>query len=112
MPQSIYEYWVVATRPVTVNGLGLTILDVDQQIQDLLTRFTLLRDERGIFAHWYELVVNNSVHGKLAHDTRMVAAMQRHGLTNLLTFNKPDFSRFAAIRVLSPDDIPAGQNPV
>jgi len=111
VPQSIYEYWVVATRPVTVNGLGLTIPVVDQQIQDLLSRLTLLRDERGIFAHWYELVVRNAVHGKLAHDTRMVAAMQRHGLTNLLTFNKSDFSRFTAIHVLSPDDIMAGQMP-
>ena len=111
VPQSIFEYWVVATRPVTVNGLGLTIVDVDQQIQDLLSRLNLLRDERGIFSHWYELVVKNSVHGKLAHDTRMVAAMQRHGLTNLLTFNKPDFSRFAAIHVLSPDDILAGKMP-
>ena len=111
VPQSIYEYWVVATRPITVNGLGLTIQDVDQQVQDLLSRFTLLRDERGIFAHWYELVVSNAVHGKLAHDTRMVAAMQRHGLTKLLSYNKPDFSRFAAIHVLSPDDILAGQMP-
>ena len=111
VPQSIYEYWVVATRPVTVNGLGLTIPIVDQQIQDLLSRFTLFRDERGIFAHWYELVVRNAVHGKRAHDTRMVAAMQRHGLTNLLTFNKSDFSRFTAIHVLSPDDILAGQMP-
>ena len=111
VPQSIYEYWVVATRPVTVNGLGLTIQDVDQQIQDLLSRFTLLRDERGIFAHWYDLVVKNAVHGKLAHDTRLVAAMQRHGLTNLLTFNKPDFSRFVGIHVLSPENILASQLP-
>ena len=111
VPQSIYEYWVVATRPVTVNGLGLTIPVVDQQIQDLLSRLTLLRDERGIFAHWYELVVRNAVHGKLAHDTRMVAAMQRHGLTNLLTFSKPDFSRFVGIQVLTPDDVLSGQMP-
>ncbi|MCX7388437.1 MAG: hypothetical protein NTX48_17370 [Planctomycetales bacterium] len=57
VPQSISEYWVVATRPTTVNGRGPTIADVDLQVQDLLTRFTLLKDERGIFAHWYELVV-------------------------------------------------------
>lgn len=109
VPQSIYEYWVVATRPATVNGLGLTIADVDLQIRDLLSRFTLLRDERGIFAHWYDLVVQNAVHGKLAHDTRLVAAMQRLGLKHLLTFNQPDFARFAAIKALSPEDILAGQ---
>ena len=69
VPQSIYEYWVVATRPITVNGLGLTIAVVDQQIQDLLSRFTLLHDERGRLAHWYKFVATNSVHGRLAHDT-------------------------------------------
>ena len=111
VPQSIYEYRVVATRPTTVNGLGLTIADVDLQVQDLLTRFTLLRDERGIFAHWYELVVRNAVHGKLAHDARLVVAMQRHGLTYLLTFNTTDFSRFTAIHALSPADILAGRLP-
>ena len=94
-----------------ISGLGLAIADVDLQVQDLLTRFTLLKDERGIVAHWYELVVRNAVHGKLAHDTRLVAAMQRHGLTYLLTFNAADFSRFTAIHALSPEDILAGQLP-
>ena len=111
VPQSIYEYWVVATRPKTVNGLGLTIADVDLQVQDLLTRFTLLPDERGIFSHWHELVVRNAVHGKLAHDARLVAAMQRHGLMYLLTFNTADFSRFTAIHAMSPEDILAGKLP-
>jgi len=46
-----------------------------------------------------------------AHDTRLVAAMQRHGLTYLLTFNTGDFSRFTAIHGLSPEDILAGQLP-
>ncbi len=86
--------------------------DVDQQIQELLQHFTLLRDERGIFSRWYELVVTHRVHGKLAHDARLVAAMERHRLTNLLTFNKPDFERFSAIHALSPDDILAGVMPV
>ena len=112
VPQSIYEYWVVATRPATVNGLGLAVASVDLQIRDLLSRFTLLRDERGIFTHWYELVVQNSVHGKLAHDTRLVAAMQRHGLKHLLTFNTADFFRFSAIQALSPEDILAGRIPL
>ncbi|MCA9048092.1 MAG: PIN domain-containing protein [Planctomycetaceae bacterium] len=105
VPQVIYEYWVVVTRPVSGNGLGLTAADADGHIQDLLSRFTLLRDERGIFSHWYQLVVRHSVHGKLAHDARLVAAMQRHGLTRILTFNTADFSRFTSIEALSPDGV-------
>lgn len=49
VPQSIYEYWVVATRPVAVNGFGMLVADADQQIQELLQHFTLLRDERHLF---------------------------------------------------------------
>lgn len=111
VPQSIYEYWVVATRPVAVNGFGMLAPDADQQIQELLQHFTLLRDERGIYSRWYDLVVAHNVHGKQAHDTRLVAAMERHGVKHLLTFNKPDFARFPLIVALSPDEIVTGIMP-
>jgi predicted nucleic acid-binding protein len=51
------------------------------------------------------------VKGKNAHDARLVAAMQRHGLTRLLTFNKPDFMRFPGINVYSPAEVLAGGIP-
>jgi predicted nucleic acid-binding protein len=111
VPQSIYEYWVVATRPVAVNGFGMSVADADRQIQELLQNFTLLRDERGIYSRWYDLVVTHNVQGKQAHDTRLAAAMERHGVKNLLTFNKSDFARFPAIVALSPDEIVSGITP-
>jgi predicted nucleic acid-binding protein len=37
-----------------------------------------------------------------------VAAMERHGVMHLLTFNKSDFARFPSIAALSPDDIISG----
>jgi len=40
----------------------------------------------------------------LAHDARLVAAMQRHDIPRVLTFNPRDFSRFAAIAVVSPEE--------
>ena len=111
VPQSVYEYWVVATRPVAVNGFGMSATDADQKIQELLLHFTLLRDERGIYSRWYDLVVTHSVQGKPAHDTRLVAAMERHGVKHLLTFNKSDFARFPSIIALSPDEIVTGITP-
>jgi predicted nucleic acid-binding protein len=111
VPQSIYEYWVVATRPVAVNGFGMLVADADQQVQELLQHFTLLRDERGIYSRWYDLVVTHNVKGKQAHDTRLVAAMERHDMKHLLTFNKSDFARFPAIVALSPDEIVTGIMP-
>ena len=37
----------------------------------------------------------------------MVAAMQVHGLTAILTFDRSGFARFAAIEVVHPDEVPA-----
>lgn len=34
------------------------------------------------------------------HHARLVAAMQRHGIARLLTFNPSDFTRFPGIDVL------------
>lgn len=78
---------------------------------DLLDRFSLLNDERGVFTRWHELVAAHSIKGKVAHDARIAAAMLRHGLTNLLTFNKPDFERFTAIEVITPAEVLAGSLP-
>jgi len=111
VPQVIYEYWVVATRPLEVNGLGLDVVRVDQLISDWTALFPILKDERGIFTAWRTLVTTHDVKGKIAHDARLVAAMKRHGVDHLLTFNKPDFSRFARIEVLAPKEILSGYLP-
>ena len=84
VPQVIYEFWAAATRPISVNGLGMDPPSAEQSIQQLQRDFVLLRDERGIFPRWQSLVTAYQVRGKTAHDARLVAAMQRHGLTNLL----------------------------
>ena len=111
VPQVLYEFWVVATRPVEVNGLGLDPTTCEKTIREWMTFFRLRLDERGVFGEWAILVSVNQVRGKVAHDARLVAAMQRHGLTNLLTFNAGDFSRFTSIRVFTPADIVTGMSP-
>src|SRR5262249_48211162 len=111
VPQNIYEFWVAASRPLAVNGLEMDVPLVHESIEGLLRDFVLLKDERGIFGNWQSLVNQYSVKGKGAHDARLVAAMQRHGLTSLLTFNRPDFSRFTKIETLTPVDILEGQRP-
>ncbi len=103
-PQSCYEYYVVATRPVDRNGLGMTPADAVEDIEILIRRFRLLRDERGIFDAWVELVERHAVRGKPAHDARLAAAALRHGITCLLTFNSSDFKRYPALIVLDPAD--------
>jgi predicted nucleic acid-binding protein len=101
VPQVIYEYWAVATRPADQNGLGLTIEETEASIAAFKVVFPPLRDERGILEPWERLVVAYRVQGKPAHDARLVAAMERHGLSHILTFNAGDFSRLA-VGILDP----------
>lgn len=107
VPQNLYEFWVVATRPSDVNGLGMTPSEAQIIINDFLRLFTLLRDERAIFEQWFELVVQQSVCGVKAHDARLAAAMQRHGVDRILTFNAGDFRRFDRITVTEPGHVVA-----
>jgi hypothetical protein len=79
-------------------------------IDDALTRFQLMRDERGVFDNWLNLIQVNQILGKTAHDTRLVAAMQRHSIPNILTFNKGDFLRLP-ISIFTPADIISGVIP-
>jgi predicted nucleic acid-binding protein len=112
VPQVLYEFWVVATRPVDQNGLGLTPAEADAELRNLgPPLFRLLRDERAIYDAWRQLVLLHSVRGKTAHDARIVAAMQRHGLTHLVSANPGDFSRFPGITVLTPAQICSQPNP-
>ena len=105
VPQVLYEYWVVVTRPVSDNGLGMPTADVDKAIGLWIDLFTLFRDERGVFSIWREYVAQYDVKGKGAHDARLVAAMKRHSLDHLLTFNVSDFRRYEGIEILDAQSI-------
>lgn len=105
VPQIAYEFWVVATRTVEANGLGRTVEEADHLLQEFVDQFPILRDERGVFQHWWELVRTRGVRGTKSHDVRIVAAMQRHGIRHLLTFNGKDFAGFDSIEVLVPEAI-------
>ncbi len=107
VPQVLYEYWVVVTRPVSDNSLGMATSDVNKAIDHWLALFTLLRDERGIFPNWRQLATQHELKGKSAHDARLVAAMQRHGLKQVLTFNVADFRRYTAIEILDAGSLAA-----
>lgn len=63
-------------------------------MKSLMRLFHLVRDERAVLDHWLKLVVEFQVVGKNAHDARLVAAMQRHGIEHVLTLNPSDFSRY------------------
>jgi predicted nucleic acid-binding protein len=105
VPQVHYEFWVVATRSLTQNGLGMSVTEAEKSLERLtLPLFRILRDERAIYRYWGDLVNRYAIHGKAAHDARLVAAMLRDGIRQILTFNTADFKRYSEIEVVDPRD--------
>lgn len=106
VPQNLIEFWAVATRPAAANGLGLSVEDAEMELVRIHMLFILKPEDETIFLNWEKLVTTHKVSGKPTHDARIVAAMQTHGIENLLTFNPPDFKRYLdIINVASPHDI-------
>lgn len=105
IPQNLYEFWSVATREIQYNGLGLSVSDAQIELARLTTIFLFLPDSAAIYPEWERLVTQHSVRGRDAHDTRIVATMNVHNITHLLTFNTDDFKRFPGITVISPSEV-------
>ena len=103
--QVIIEYWAVSTRPREVNGLELSPVDVDERLTETDNIFTLLPEPPDIAARWRKLASGYSVEGKQAHDARIAALMLAHGVTNILTLNPDDFSRYQGITPVTPHDV-------
>jgi predicted nucleic acid-binding protein len=93
VPQNFVELWVVATRPLPHNGLGLTPEAAAAEVSRLQGMFVVLPETPALFPAWQALVTRHRVSGKAAHEARLVAAMQVHGVTAILTFDKAGFSR-------------------
>ena len=106
VPQNLFEFWAIATRkkglpPAGQNGLGLSVNSTSLWINTFQRRFKLLYDKDDLFKLWHDLVKSLGVTGLRSHDIRLVAAMQSHGITTLLTFNVNHF-RNCPITVLDP----------
>ncbi|MBC6422044.1 MAG: type II toxin-antitoxin system VapC family toxin [Hormoscilla sp. SP5CHS1] len=87
IPQNLIEFWNVYTRPADKNGLGHT------------------PEEAAVEVNRERLVLTYGVRGVNVHDARLVAAMQVHGLTHILTFNNRDFARYAEVTAVHPTDM-------
>ena len=111
VPQNLYEFWAVATRPVAGNGLGLSVPECVAQVARLKRLFGLLPDQPGLLAEWEQLVDAYACHGRVSYDARLVAAMRTHGITRLVTLNGGDFARFPGVTVIDPRAVAAPPTP-
>lgn len=103
--QNLTEFWAVATRPLSANGFGWDTVKTRLEIEQILQQFTLLEDDSTILPIWLAMVSANSIKGKRTHDIRLLAVMQTHQITHLLTFNVADFSGFPNFTILHPGSI-------
>jgi predicted nucleic acid-binding protein len=106
VPQNLYEFWAVATRPpgpppAGRNGLGMTPAQAAHWVRFFRCRFALLPDRDDLSIRWLTLAESHGITGFRAHDVRLVAAMQSYGVTHLLTLNAADFRGFP-ITVVDP----------
>ena len=74
--QSIIEFWSVATRPISANGLGLTTEDAEFELDELKKLFRIL-PELPVHEEWQRIVVKYRISGKSVHDARLVAGDDR-----------------------------------
>ncbi|WP_425614140.1 type II toxin-antitoxin system VapC family toxin [Anatilimnocola sp. NA78] len=104
--QNLIEFRNVATRPTSVNGLGMSAHHADLMSEDFERTFHFLSEIPTIFTAWKSLVTNAGVIGKQVHDARLVAVCHAHQIDQLLTFNVGHFTRLAAfgppLKILDP----------
>ncbi len=105
--QNISEFWNVVTRPIANNVLGYPVADAAARSrwQDRTGLNAAARMFQPSIASgsdwWWQHVL---VQGSKVHDTRLVAAMNIHGVRRILTFNGSDFFRYQ-IEVLDPSAV-------
>jgi predicted nucleic acid-binding protein len=100
--QNLAEFWNVCTRPADRNGFGLSIEETDRRSRLIEGELRFLPDNEQVHHEWRRLIVSHRVSGVQVHDARIVAAMQVHGVSHLLTFDQQDFVRYPEITVVHP----------
>lgn len=83
----------------------MTANDAAVELGRIKSMFLFLPETPVIYPAWEILVVRYGVTGKPAHDARLVAAMQAHGLTAILTFDRTGFTRYSGIEVIHPEQV-------
>jgi predicted nucleic acid-binding protein len=104
--QNLIEFWNVLTRPADRNGYGLSVAEADKETKRLERSLLLLPSMDAIHKEWRRIVVAYGVSGVQVHDAHLVAAMNVHGVSHLLTLNTRDFTRYREITVVHPSHVP------
>jgi predicted nucleic acid-binding protein len=103
--QVLVEFWSVATRPESANGLGWSTAISAEALRGMRDQFPLLNETPEVLDRWFELVERCQVAGKRSHDARLAALLLVHGIQQLLTFNTADFPRTWGVESAHPAQV-------
>lgn len=106
--QNIGEFWNVATRPTSNNGLGLPSGEVLRLIESgIETVSGIMLDVNATYSEFKRIVSKYNVVGKQVHDARLVALMLTRKIDTILSLNARDFRRYEpeGITILTPSDL-------
>ena len=98
--QVLREYLVVATRPQDANGLGLSAEDALANAAKIRSRAVLCEETAAVTARLESLVRIHNLTGRRIHDANIVATMQAHGVSTLVSDNAGDFEALAGVTLL------------
>ncbi len=98
--QIFREYLVVATRPESGNGLGLSPEHATENLSVFQLVVQILPEDVESMQRLQWIVRNHELKGKRIHDAQIAATMWRHGLQKLKTYNPSDFVPFSELELI------------
>jgi predicted nucleic acid-binding protein len=108
-PQNLVEFRNAATRPKSLNGLGLSAAETEAKAAIFEATFPLVSETPDIYPAWKDVVSTFGIIGKQVHDARLVAICHVNAMSHLLTFNGSHFRRMSGfgqgIEVIEPENV-------
>jgi len=99
-PQIAREYLAVTTRPLEVNGFGLSGEDGVANVEQFLDDMELLPEDATTTRRLRDLIGEGTAAGKQVHNANVVAVALAHNATAIVTDNPRHFARFASTIVI------------
>ncbi|MBI2927002.1 MAG: PIN domain-containing protein [Verrucomicrobia bacterium] len=100
--QVLREYLAVTTRQAAGQPPPPDFNAILENLGVFRTSFQVSEDTRAVSVQLGELMRQFSVQGRQVHDAKIVATMQVQGLSDLLTHNTGDFTRYSALITVHP----------
>ena len=100
--QNLTELWSVSTRPISSNGLGLSLKVTEELIEEIRANLEWIPDSSETVNIWINMCRHYSISGRRVHDARLAATALAAGVTSIVTFNTADFKVFTELNIIEP----------